>query len=201
MFEEHPMLKRAAVECMCNLVVQEEIVKYFTGENDRIKLLVLLCGEEDELLIKAALGTLAVLSSLQADLEYIKDLNLEDEERKRLNDLIHNNRIICEKILDVKSFTKIFKQLCACNNPDLQFRTFYIIRNIVKTNKELAIRIVETELMDILFAIKEIKDDRLVNEKNRKIASDIVELCLKYGLIQRSKDHTIKEEDETTLTN
>ncbi|CAF3590275.1 unnamed protein product [Rotaria sp. Silwood1] len=201
MFEEHPMLKRAAVECMCNLVVQEEIVKYFTGENDRIKLLVLLCGEEDELLIKAALGTLAVLSSLQDDLEYIKDLNLEDEERKRLNDLIHNNRIICEKILDVKSFTKIFKQLCACNNPDLQFRTFYIIRNIVKTNKELAIRIVETELMDILFAIKEIKDDRLVNEKNRKIASDIVELCLKYGLIQRSKDHTIKEEDETTLTN
>ncbi|CAF3985112.1 unnamed protein product, partial [Rotaria sp. Silwood1] len=36
---------------------------------------------------------------------------------------------------------------------------------------------------------------------NRKIASDIVELCLKYGLIQRNKDHTIKEEDETTVTN
>ncbi|CAF4201620.1 unnamed protein product, partial [Rotaria sp. Silwood2] len=147
------------------------------------------------------LGTLAVLSSLQADLEDIKDLNLEDEERKRLNNLIQDNRIICEKILDVKPFTEIFKQLCACNNPDLQFRTFYIIRNIVKSNKELAIRIVETELMDILFAIKEIKVDRLVNEKNRKIASDIVELCLKYGLIQRNKDHTIQEEDETTTTN
>jgi hypothetical protein len=80
-------------------------VKYFIGENDRIKLLVLLCGEEDELLIKAALGTLAVLSSLQVDLEYIKDLNLEDNERQRLNNLIKENRIICEKILEVRSLS------------------------------------------------------------------------------------------------
>ena len=165
MFEEHPMLQRAAIECMCNLVVQEEVVKYFLGENDRIKLLVLLCGEEDELLIKAALGTLAVLSSLQADIEYIKDLNLEDEERKKLNNLIEENRILCEKIVDVKSFTEIFKHLCACNNSDLQFRAFYIIRNIIKVNKDLAIRIVETELMDILFGINEMKDNHLVNEK------------------------------------
>jgi hypothetical protein len=81
-------------------------VKYFIGENDRIKLLVLLCGEEDELLIKAALGTLAVLSSLQADLEYIKDLTLEDNERQRLNDLIKQNQIICEKIVEVCSRVK-----------------------------------------------------------------------------------------------
>ncbi len=82
-----------------------------------------------------------------------------------MDNLIKENRIICEKILDVKSFTEIFKQLCACNNADIQFRAFYIIRNIIKVNKELAIRIVETELMEILFAIKEMKDDRLVNEK------------------------------------
>ncbi|CAF4420224.1 unnamed protein product [Rotaria sp. Silwood2] len=121
MFEEHSMLGQAPVECMYNLVVQEEVIKCFTGENDHIKLL--------------ALETLAVLSSLQADLEYIKDLNLEDEERKRLNNLIQDNRIICEKIPDAK------------------------------TNKELATHIVEKELIDILFAIKEVKDDRLVNEK------------------------------------
>jgi hypothetical protein len=84
-------------------------VKYFIGENDRIKLLVLLCGEEDELLIKAALGTLAVLSSLKADIEYIKDLDLEDNERQRLNDLINENRIICEKILDVCCLIRLIK--------------------------------------------------------------------------------------------
>jgi hypothetical protein len=27
MYEEHPMLRRAATECMCNLVVQEEVRK------------------------------------------------------------------------------------------------------------------------------------------------------------------------------
>lgn len=27
MFEEHPMLQRAATECMCNLVVQDEVRK------------------------------------------------------------------------------------------------------------------------------------------------------------------------------
>jgi hypothetical protein len=77
-------------------------MKYFTGENDRIKLLILLCGEEDDLLIKAALGTLAVLSSLQIDLNEFKDVELEEEDRKKLNDYIEENRIICEKIVEVR---------------------------------------------------------------------------------------------------
>jgi len=48
---------------------------------------------------------------------------------------------------------------------ELQFRALYIIHNITKVNKQLAIRIVETDLMDVLFAIKEMKDDQSVNEK------------------------------------
>jgi len=36
-FDEHPMLKRAATECMCNLVVQEEVkimnFKFYTNMN------------------------------------------------------------------------------------------------------------------------------------------------------------------------
>ncbi|CAF3735363.1 unnamed protein product [Adineta steineri] len=198
MYDEHKMLRRAATECMCNLVVQEEVVKYFTGENDRIKLLVLLCGEEDDdPLIKAALGTIAVLSSLQIDLDDFKDVELQEDDRKKLNEYIEENRIICQKILDVASFIEIFKQLCASEDLEIQFRALYIIRNITKVNKELATRIVETDLMDILLGIKEMKDNRLVNEKNRKIISDIIQLCLKYGLIQPNKDHTIIEEDET----
>jgi hypothetical protein len=77
------------------------VVKYFTADNDRIKLLVLLCGEEDDVLIKAALGTLAVLSSLQIDLEDYKDVDLQEDDRKKLNDFIEENRIICEKMINV----------------------------------------------------------------------------------------------------
>lgn len=48
---------------------------------------------------------------------------------------------------------------------ELQFRVLYILRNVVKANKETAARFVETDLMDVLFAIREAKDDRVVNEK------------------------------------
>jgi hypothetical protein len=48
---------------------------------------------------------------------------------------------------------------------ELQFRALYVIRNITKANKELTRRIVETDLMDVLFAVKETKDDQFVNEK------------------------------------
>jgi hypothetical protein len=165
MYEEHKMLRRAATECMCNLVVQEEVVKRFTAENDRIKLVVLLCGEEDDALIKAALGILAVLSTLQIDLDDYKDVELQEEDRKKFNEYIDDNRIICQKIVDVKSFTEFFKHLCASEDLEIQFRALYVIRNIIKANKELATRIVQTELMDVLFAIKELKDDRSGYEK------------------------------------
>ena len=35
----------------------------FEGENDRVKLFTLLCGDEDEKVIRAASGGLAVLST------------------------------------------------------------------------------------------------------------------------------------------
>ncbi|UJR26868.1 hypothetical protein I4U23_008179 [Adineta vaga] len=196
MYEDHRMLRRAATECMCNLVIQEEVVKLFTGENDRIKLLILLCGEEDDVLVKAALGTLATLSSLQVDLDDFKDVELSDEDRKKLNEYIEDNRIICEKLVNVVSFTEIFKQLCASTDFEIQFRTLYILRNLVKANKDIATRIVASELMDVLFALKETKDVRLTNDKNRKVVSTILQLCLKYGLIQPNKDLAIAEEDE-----
>ncbi len=86
-----------------------QVVKRFTAENDRIKLLVLLCGEEDDLLIKAALGTLAVLSSLQINLEEFKDVDLDEDDKKKLNDYIEENRIICEKLVNVR-----FGFFCVC---------------------------------------------------------------------------------------
>ena len=63
---------------------------------------MLFCGnEEDELLIKAALGTLAILSSLHLDLDSVEESELEENERQRLKDMINHQRIICEKMLNV----------------------------------------------------------------------------------------------------
>ena len=68
-------------------------------------------------------------------------------------------------MIQVKSFTDVFKHLCASEDLELQFRALYVVRNIIKANKELATRIVQTELMDVLFAIKEVKDNRTGFEK------------------------------------
>lgn len=68
-----------------------------------MKLLILLCGEEDDILIKAALGTLATLSFLQLDLGDYKLEELPEDDQKKFREYIDDNRIICQKILDVKS--------------------------------------------------------------------------------------------------
>lgn len=98
MFEEHEMIRRAATECMCNLAMSKEVRPGLAGPhdrdadglvpggmvlvsvllqvqdlfeaqgNDRLKLLVLYSGEEDELLRRAAAGGLAMLTSMRPSL-------------------------------------------------------------------------------------------------------------------------------------
>ena len=65
MYDDHEMLKRAAVQLMNNMVFSEEVVKMFEGKNDRTKYMVLLCATTDDLdLVQAAIGTLAVLTAM-----------------------------------------------------------------------------------------------------------------------------------------
>lgn len=95
MFEEHDLVRASATECMCNLVLSTEVRQYMREQhrysskmdlslgylvspqvqklylatgNDRLKLLVLYSGEEDERLRKAAAGTLAMLTAEQPEL-------------------------------------------------------------------------------------------------------------------------------------
>uniref|UniRef100_A0A3P9DKV9 Unc-45 myosin chaperone B n=1 Tax=Maylandia zebra TaxID=106582 RepID=A0A3P9DKV9_9CICH len=60
MFEENEQIRLAATECMCNLVTCKEVRTAFqqVGENEMnsLKLLVLLCGEDDDKLQIAAAG-------------------------------------------------------------------------------------------------------------------------------------------------
>lgn len=96
MFEENEQLRQAATECMCNLVTCKEVrvakslktssntdstvgedinrcgfkvqQRYMEDGNDKMKLLVLLCGEDDEDLQIAAAGALAMLTAAQKKL-------------------------------------------------------------------------------------------------------------------------------------
>ncbi len=142
MYEDHPDLRRAATECICNLVQDEDVIYVFEKpDNDRVKLLVLFCGEEDDLKLNlAASGALAQLT------------DFSDQ--------------ICKRIVEVKSFTSVFKQAACTSDIDFQFRIFYILRNIFKIGKDMVVQIVATELMDVIVALS-----RLDVEKERRKAS------------------------------
>ncbi|XP_033646594.1 protein unc-45 homolog B-like [Asterias rubens] len=155
MFEDHDMIKRAATECMCNLVVSEEAAGKFLGENDRVKLLVLYCAEEDEALAKAASGTLAYLSQTEE---------------------------VCNKILQVKAWLEILQGLCASENPDIRMRAVHIVMNIVESNKENATTTIETNLLEILMAFT--KDNNPVMEGVKKRAESALKRAAELELIK-----------------
>ena len=64
MFEEHTMIRRAAVQCWTNLCCSPLMVKRCDAKNDKVKYTVLLCGDDDDPeIVKAASGALAMLTS------------------------------------------------------------------------------------------------------------------------------------------
>ena len=130
MFDEHTELRRAACECMCNMVQDDEVVRMYerTG-NDRVKLLVLYCDEEldDMRLNMAASGALAQLTGAST--------------------------LVCERALQVKSFGAVFKQAACAAHVELQFRIFYVLRNVAASSREACVQLVATEVMEVIVAL------------------------------------------------
>ena len=64
MFEDHAMIRRASVQCWTNLCQSPLMVKRVEGKNDKVKYIVLLCSDDDDMeIVKAASGALAMLTS------------------------------------------------------------------------------------------------------------------------------------------
>ncbi|NXC43424.1 UN45B protein, partial [Penelope pileata] len=159
MFENHDQLRQAATECMCNLVVSKEVQERFVADgNDRLKLVVLLCGEDDEKVQTAAAGALAMLTAAQKKL--------------------------CSKMTEVTTqWLEILQRLCLHDNMEVQHRGLVIAFNLINTDKELAKKLVETELLEILTYIGKQEDDpkkqHIIN-----VARDCLSKCMDYGLIK-----------------
>lgn len=159
MFEENEMIRRAATETMCNMLVMEEVHQRFYQEDvERVKLWTLFSGEDDPGLAKAASGGLAQIS--------------------------HDPKI-CEQIMKVSAVMDILKELVARDDEDLRYRALYILANLVAANKEIAEKLVESDFLDIFmaFAQNESCSAKLRETANRGLAS-----ALKHGLIQPNPD-------------
>ncbi|XP_048728243.1 protein unc-45 homolog B-like [Ostrea edulis] len=155
MTEDHDMLRRAATECMCNMVMNEEVVKIYEGETDRLKLMVLYCGEEDELVVRAAAGAMAMLS---------------------------NSEKICNKILGVGPWQEILLSVVVNENVEIQHRGCYIVRNMLSVNKEMAEKVIEGQMLEVLMALSILEDPQ--REMVVKCAASCLEVCVQHGLIK-----------------
>ncbi|XP_019722623.1 protein unc-45 homolog B [Hippocampus comes] len=150
MFEEHEEIRQAATECMCNLVTCKDVQeRYLEDGNDKLKLLVLLCGEDDDKLQIAAAGALAMLTAAQKKL--------------------------CTKMtLVTVQWLEILQRLCLHTNPMIQHRGLVTVNNMLNSDDgELAKKLIESELLEIMSVIGKAADN-----PKRQDAIDAARLCL-----------------------
>ncbi|XP_053573687.1 protein unc-45 homolog A [Bombina bombina] len=158
MFEDHEMIRMSATECMCNLALSKEVQDLYMVEGtDRLKLMVLYSGEDDERLRRAAAGTLAMLTSLQPE--------------------------ICKRIPQVTvHWLEILQALLLSENTELQHRGAVVVLNMMG-EKEVAEKMMESEMLEILSVLA--KDEG--EEKKRPVATAARECLAKaveHGLIK-----------------
>ncbi|KAM3867840.1 protein unc-45 homolog B [Diretmus argenteus] len=150
MFEDHDQIRQAATECMCNLVTCKEVQeRYMADGNDKLKLLVLLCGEDDDHLQIAAAGALAMLTAA--------------------------HKKLCTKMTVVTTqWLEVLQRLCLHDNPHVQHRGLVIVFNMLNSDdQELAKKLIECELLEILSVIGKAED----NPKRQPVI-DVARTCL-----------------------
>lgn len=166
MFEEHSLIRRAAVQCFTNLCTSPIQVKRCEGKNDKVKYLVLLCGDdEDSEIVKAAAGSLAMLTS-------------------------QSNKV-CKKVFDSSQWNECLLNLLANKDFEVILRGAVVVDNMVSVDKEVAEKVLATEVMEVLQAhIFRAKLDEGSYEPNptlveiRKVAEKTMETAHKMNIVK-----------------
>lgn len=158
-YENHEMLKRASVECLSNLIRHKEVIKKFEADNDRMKYFVALCQCDDIQTALAAAGGLAMITNV--------------------------SKKCCEKVFESKVWTEVLIMLCSNENREFQHRGVFLVYNLVHASKEIAEKIVNTQVLDVIFALcrPEVDD---VPPNVKELCSNIVEKLQAYDLIKKN---------------
>lgn len=160
LMEEHVLLARAAAQVICNMVLNEEYLKWHEGDNDRIKFLCLLCEEEDEETAIACSGALAMLTSMSVR--------------------------CCEKVLEPVAWLDVLHTLVANPSPEVQFRGIVIIHNMIKQSKTVAEKIFETDVLELMMGLTQLNDEK--RAKAIEEARACLKTAEALKIIQEKKD-------------
>ncbi|XP_072758351.1 protein unc-45 homolog B [Anoplolepis gracilipes] len=171
MYEEHDMLRRAATQVINNLIMCEDTIRYYEQENDRIKYLVILCEDEDQDTNIAAAGAVAMLTSASTK--------------------------ACEKIFDSENWLESLHFLLANPNCDVQHRGIVIVLNMMRSTKDVATKLIETDIMEILMALS--KNDNMQNKKIKELASTALDAAAEWKLIEKNVDKNESSEGTSNI--
>jgi len=177
MYEDHQLLKRAAVQCFLNLCQSPIQVTRAEGNNDKVKYMVLLCGDPDDPeVVKAAAGSLAMLTS-------------------------QSNKI-CKKVFDSKQWEECILCLLANTDYEITYRGAIIVNNMTKAGKEVADILYDGKVTDVLQAlVMKAKLDEGNFEKNdmlqriRPVCEDALNAAHGLDVIKTYAD-AVKEDDD-----
>ncbi|CAI2169050.1 12045_t:CDS:2 [Funneliformis geosporum] len=134
-FSENTLVRRAATECLCNMMFCEPVYELYSDVN-KITILVALSDVEDFETRRAASGALAILST---------DPN------------------VCTMILDRPKGIQILKDLFNENSPEIQHRAIECFKNIAGSDKDKAELLVKAEVHKrMLELVKESKVESVV---------------------------------------
>lgn len=158
-YEDHVMLKRAATQCILNLMQSEEVVAIYE-KGDRVKYLTLCLEDEDYDTALAAAGALAMLTSVSTE--------------------------ACRKVVEVKDWEDIFGGLAAHQNEGLQHRGICILHNLVHSTREVAEKLVDTKVLEVLLAVSQI-EGTASSETVKKLAQETLKKAEEWKLIEKSE--------------
>ncbi|KAL7728996.1 hypothetical protein ACLKA6_019831 [Drosophila palustris] len=165
LMEDHLYLTRAAAQCICNLVMSDDVVKMFEGDNDRVKFLALLCEDEDEETAMACAGALAMLTSVSTK--------------------------CCAKILDIASWLNILHTLIANPSPAVQHRGTVVILNMINAGPEITKKLFATDIMELLSGLSQLADN--TRTKAREVATQCLAAAERDRIIERSDNAEIPD--------
>jgi len=176
-FEDHVMIRRAAIQCWTNLCVSPLMVKRCEGKNDKVKYTVLLCGDDDDpAIVAAAAGALAMLTSQSTK--------------------------ICKKIFESIQWSECLLNALANQDLNIVLRGVFILKNMMSSGKDVAEKIIETQLMECLQAhIFKAKLDEGSYEpdqnliKIREVAEDTLKIAHQMKVIRTQEEADLADSD------
>lgn len=152
--------------------------------NDRLKLVVLYSGEEDERLRRAAAGTLAMLTAEQPELcTRIPGTVSIHAHELFIFFLCEMSKPRCFPFLSQTThWLEIMQALLLSEIPDLRHRGVVIIQNMMQADKNLAESLIESEVLEILSVLA--KGGEGTAEVVSRVAQNCLDKAVEYGIIK-----------------